>query len=549
MAALSEKDLLRETAVLYYSWITEKPFLNHSLLYSTLYRGISGISRHPVFSLYDMGVEEGYTVGGYYNSAKTIEATLIPLLKHLYKGEDMSKILISTVDDPHKYLNYESLTSAISNKGNFPRDAIYLNEPPSFLEKYWMQLLGFLIFFLVVVFLAWHYVYRSKQKMKEVELRLLSRYRDLFNNMPLPYIRQRLIREGTQIDVQVLDVNHAFEEKIASKDFVINKRGKEIANLIGGSYPLLLSAVPMVLESGKSFTCEYYFEPTGLYYTIIIMPTSEENVVDAFFIDITDIHNFQKHLEAMNHKLAMALEAADLLPWRYNLAEGKIIYELKDDNMLWFYVEDTGCGIPENKRKDIFGRFVKLNTFAQGTGLGLSICEMIVSQMKGTIGVDSVEGKGSRFWFTLPFQPKKELLPSEEQKPVTLDKIARNELTILIAEDNSSNYRLFESILKPEYKLIHAWNGKEAVELFHRHKPQLILMDIKMPVMDGYEATAEIRKVSSNVPIIAVTAYAFAQDEQRIIKSGFDAYTAKPINGKVLKDKISTLLTHRIILM
>ena len=88
-----------------------------------------------------------------------------------------------------------------------------------------MQLLGFLIFFLVVVFLAWHYVYRSKQKMKEVELRLLSRYRDLFNNMPLPYIRQRLIREGTQIDVQVLDVNHAFEEKIAPKDFVVNKRG------------------------------------------------------------------------------------------------------------------------------------------------------------------------------------------------------------------------------------------------------------------------------------------------------------------------------------
>ena len=70
-----------------------------------------------------------------------------------------------------------------------------------------------------------------------------------------------------------------------------------------------------------------------------------------------------------------------------------------------------------------------------------------------------------------------------------------------------------------------------------------------MPVMDGYEATAEIRKVSASVPIIAVTAYAFAQDEQRIINSGFDAYTAKPINGKILKDKISTLLTHRIILM
>lgn len=91
------------------------------------------------------------------------------------------------------------------------------------------------------------------------------------------------------------------------------------------------------------------------------------------------------------------------------------------------------------------------------------------------------------------------------------------------------------------------WKG--GCGAIYQHKPQLILMDIKMPVMDGYEATAEIRKVSASVPIIAVTAYAFAQDEQRIINSGFDAYTAKPINGKILKDKISTLLTHRIILM
>ena len=119
LAVLSEKDPHRATAVMYYSWITEKPFLNHSLLYSTLYQGINGISRHPVFSLYDMGVEEGYTIGGYYNSAKTIETALIPLLQQVYNGEDMGKIPVSTVDDPHKYLNYVSLISAISNEDNF----------------------------------------------------------------------------------------------------------------------------------------------------------------------------------------------------------------------------------------------------------------------------------------------------------------------------------------------------------------------------------------------------------------------------------------------
>ena len=121
--------------------------------------------------------------------------------------------------------------------------------------------------------------------------------------------------------------------------------------------------------------------------------------------------------------------------------------------------------------------------------------------------------------------------------------------TLLIAEDEESNYLLLKTILHKYCNLIRAKTGLEALALFKENEVDLILMDIKMPVMDGYEATAEIRKVSASVPIIAVTAYAFAQDEQRIFNSGFDAYTAKPINGKILKDKISTLLTHRIILM
>lgn len=216
---------------------------------------------------------------------------------------------------------------------------------------------------------------------------------------------------------------------------------------------------------------------------------------------------------------------------------------------LYFYVADTGCGIPKDKQQNIFGRFVKLNSFAQGTGLGLSICKTLLDHMDGKIGVESEEGQGSTFWFTLPYKPAvavDKVKKLEDIQPIVVEK---GKLTILIAEDNASNYKLFESILKFDYHLIHAWDGREAVELFREHNPQIVLMDINMPVMDGYEATQEIRKYSAKVPIIAVTAFAYASDEQKVMESGFDGYMPKPINAKLLKAQLKDLMQKRIVLL
>lgn len=164
------------------------------------------------------------------------------------------------------------------------------------------------------------------------------------------------------------------------------------------------------------------------------------------------------------------------------------------------------------------------------------------------MGVESQPGKGSTFWFTLPYLRSTEILAkhtlTDEMQPVQ-----RDQLTILVAEDNDSNFKLFETILKKDYRILHAWNGKEAVELFEKHRPHIVLMDINMPVMDGYEATREIRKISTNVPILAVTAYAFASDEQRIMNSGFDGYTSKPINVNILRNKIVELINKRMLLL
>lgn len=115
---------------------------------------------------------------------------------------------------------------------------------------------------------------------------------------------------------------------------------------------------------------------------------------------------------------------------------------------------------------------------------------------------------------------------------------------LLIAEDTPSNYLLIKFLLQNSFRLIHARNGIEAVRLFKQHLPDLVLMDIKMPEMDGYEATAEIRKLSCDIPIIAVTAYAFSEDIKRIKTSGFSGYITKPIDVEIFKDSINDFLSR-----
>lgn len=222
-------------------------------------------------------------------------------------------------------------------------------------------------------------------------------------------------------------------------------------------------------------------------------------------------------------------------------------YYPKNNDFLYFYVTDTGCGIPEDKLHNVFGRFVKLNNFAQGTGLGLSICETIVKTMGGEIGVSSKLDEGTTFWFTLPYAPTCKTVHATKDIENARLISEKEKFIIMVAEDNESNYKLFESMLKKHYTLIHAWNGEEAVQLFKEQNPHLILMDINMPKMDGYEATRLIHEIAPQTPIIAVTAFAYAEDEQRIIENGFDAYTTKPIQPKKLQSQIIELLKERFL--
>jgi PAS domain S-box-containing protein len=222
-------------------------------------------------------------------------------------------------------------------------------------------------------------------------------------------------------------------------------------------------------------------------------------------------------------------------------------YRLQNDQ-LEFYVADTGIGIPKDKQEEIFDRFRQADsTIASqfgGTGLGLSISKAYVELLKGRLWIESEPGKGSTFHFTIPYNPvvQKETLFINPNR-ITKLKVEKPK-TILIAEDEDHNFMLLKEILTLcDIKIIRVKDGIEAVEIC-KLNPQLdlVIMDIKMPLMDGYEATKKIKAFRPNLPIIAQTAYADERDKDKALSCGCNDYISKPIDSLKLMEILQKLL-------
>lgn len=226
-----------------------------------------------------------------------------------------------------------------------------------------------------------------------------------------------------------------------------------------------------------------------------------------------------------------------------NTNEGSITLGLEEEGeWLKLYVADTGCGIPEEKLPLIFNRFEKLNDFVQGTGLGLPICQSIVERLGGRIEVQSQVGVGSTFAMYLPYR-RIEL--SADGKPLAVHMKGQDvrpedgRKKILIAEDIESNFMQINIFLKKDYTISWVRNGEEAVKSFLHDRPDLILMDIRMPVMNGIEATEKIRTIAPRLPIIGVTANAYFAEQQQILAAGCNDIIAKPYTLEKLQETIS----------
>jgi signal transduction histidine kinase/CheY-like chemotaxis protein len=216
---------------------------------------------------------------------------------------------------------------------------------------------------------------------------------------------------------------------------------------------------------------------------------------------------------------------------------------------LLFFIRDTGVGIDKSVQHLIFDRFFKveheISRLCGGTGLGLSIARDLAVMLEGKIWFDSEPEAGSQFYF---------LLPASAQVLIGKDKpLSSRELKArynwpgkraLIVEDDEMSFVYLKEVLKAtQIDILHARNGRQAIELFEANPDiSLVLMDIKLPEMDGYEATKQIKQIRPSIPIIAQTAYAMADDQQKIINVGCDDYISKPINRRKLLQAIESLM-------
>lgn len=212
-------------------------------------------------------------------------------------------------------------------------------------------------------------------------------------------------------------------------------------------------------------------------------------------------------------------------------------YEYENGGITLF-VEDTGIGISEDKIDLLFHRFEKLDDFAQGTGLGLSICKAIAETMNGRVWAESKAGEGSTFFAWFPCVAEIEemtLVVDHRDEDVVVEQVSSSlKRSILVAEDNDSNYMLVKAILK-ECNLTRAVNGQEAVDYARKYKYDAILMDMKMPVMGGLEATKAIREFDRVTNIVALTANVFDSDRTNAMEAGCNSFITKPLSRREIE--------------
>jgi PAS domain S-box-containing protein len=318
---------------------------------------------------------------------------------------------------------------------------------------------------------------------------------------------------------------------------IINRSGKNLLNIIEDLFNISMIESGDIKIEMEHFSFEKFRNQLNEILFLELKNLDRTNLAIHYSPDPTNQNLYlftdqNKLLQIFSNilKNAVKFTMQGSIEYGYTIGNGKDIT---------FFVKDTGIGIAPDLQKLIFEKFRQADeTYTRkygGTGLGLSISNRLCEILHGKIWVESEPGKGTVFYFMIPCRDMSWHVSRGNMSENHSLMFFHNK-TILLVEDEESNYLLIKTILKnTEASILWAKNGKEGVEMIDSHEEiSLVLMDIKMPVMDGYEATRMSKVIRPKLPVIAMTAHALYGDEEKALERGFDNYIAKPINKNLL---------------
>lgn len=389
----------KTTGLIYYSWFETHNQDDNNYLFDHIQEIITRFVHSPLFLLAPEDLSNNTFAGGYYVSVESFGDSLLQLIHRVLEGEFPRDIPPALGGKPAAYLCYPALQSYDIPVSLYPKEAVYINLPVSFFEQYKKEILMTVVLLLVVVSAVGYYIHilkRAHQRMKEAQLKA-----EEANQLKSAFLANMSHEIRTPLNAIVGFSN--LLSMVEDKEEML-----EYAGIIETNTELLLQLINDILDMSKIESGMYDFHVTQVDANQLM---SEVEQVARLRIRTDEVSlSFAKRLPQCvfhtdKNRLIQVLTNLVVNAIKFtSQGEIQIGYRLQDAHTLYFYVSDTGCGMSAEQCEHVFERFVKYNTFIQGTGLGLSICKMIIEKLGGEIGVQSESGKGSVFWFTLPYR-------------------------------------------------------------------------------------------------------------------------------------------------
>lgn len=387
------------TGIIYYSWFESHNKDDNNYLFDHIQDVISNFTPSPLFLLSSEDLSNNTFAGGYYVSAESFGQSLLEILYRILDGEQARNIPETTGGKENAYLCYPVLEEHNIPSYRYPKAAVYINQPQSFFQQHKVEILVCIAILVILVTAIPYYIRilrkaysRSSEAMEKAEQA---------NQLKSAFLANMSHEIRTPLNAIV-----GFSNMLPEVDD--REEMREYTDIIETNTNLLLQLINDILDMSKIEAGTFDFCP-ALIDVNQTMEEIEQSMQLRLKNDAVTFTFCERLPECMlyidKNRLMQLLSNFIVNAIKFTKSGSiRMGYRMKDINTIYFYVSDTGCGMSPEQCRHVFERFVKYNPFIQGTGLGLSICHMIVEHLKGEIGVNSEEGKGSTFWFTLPYR-------------------------------------------------------------------------------------------------------------------------------------------------